>query len=140
MTRPKPSKAPCGTCPYRTGVPSGVWEASEYQKLLAYDGETWEQAMKGATALFYCHQNDGHLCAGWVGCHDTGHLLAMRLHDVHPNCFTYESPVQLFKSGAEAAAHGLRDVANPGPEAEEAMRKLLHKRELEGNRAKPRET
>ncbi|MCP3426923.1 hypothetical protein NBM05_13125 [Rothia sp. AR01] len=32
-----------------------VWDASEYEKLPAYDRETIEQP----TALFYCHQQDG---------------------------------------------------------------------------------
>lgn len=124
---PRPSKAPCGTCPYRQDVPAGIWSADEYVTLPPYDGETWEQAANGGHALFYCHQNDGKLCAGWVGCHDTQHLLAMRLHRVHPSTYDYESPVPLFDSGAAAAAHGLSGVADPGPEAQAAIRKLLRK-------------
>ena len=124
---PKPSPAPCGSCPYRRDVPAGLWEAAEYEKLPAYDGETGDQLMKGAFGLFFCHQNDGHLCAGWVGCHDPVELLAMRLHPVDPSCFGYESPVPLFGSGAEAAAHGLSGVDDLSPEACHAIAKLIAK-------------
>lgn len=121
---PRPSKAPCGTCPYRTDVPSGIWDWSEYVKLTKYDGETIEQLLKGGTSLFFCHQNDGHLCAGWAGCHDTDELLALRMNEVHPDTFGYVSPVPLFGSGAEAAAHGLMDIENPSPAAQAAITKL----------------
>jgi len=121
---PRPSGAPCGTCPYRRDVPSGIWDASEYQKLPRYDGETMDQFMAGGTGLFFCHQNDGHLCAGWVGCHDTYHLVAMRLHQVHPDTYTYQSPVPLFSSGAEAAHHGLAGIENPDDSARAAIDKL----------------
>jgi hypothetical protein len=124
MTAPAPGKAPCGTCPYRRGVPSGVWHPSEYAKLPEYDGETFEQP----PALFFCHQQDGKLCAGWVGCHDTRHLLALRFHRVAPETFDYVSPVPLFASGAEAAAHGLARVEAPDSRARLAMQKLLRKR------------
>lgn len=124
---PRPSRAPCGTCPYRQDVPAGVWDASEYAKLPRYDGSTMDQFLAGGVGLFFCHQNDGHLCAGWVGCHDTDHLAAMRLHQVHPDTFTYESPVPLFSSGAEAAAHGLSGVENPDARALAAIDKLAGK-------------
>lgn len=120
---PRPSRAPCGSCPYRRDVPAGVWDASEYAKLPAYDGETWEQPL----ALFFCHQNDGHLCAGWAACHDTDHLLALRVHRVHPDTFGYESPIPLFASGAEAAEHGLSGVAAPDERALATISKLERK-------------
>lgn len=121
---PRPSKAPCGTCPYRLDVPSGIWDASEYEKLPRYDGETVEQLRAGGTALFFCHQNDGHLCAGWVGCHDMGEAFALRLNPVHPDTFDYVSPVPLFSSGAEAAAHGLSGIDRPDGRARAAIAKL----------------
>lgn len=121
---PGPSKAPCGTCPYRKDVPAGVWAAEEYEKLPGYDGDVLDQLLAGATGLFMCHQNDGHLCAGWVGCHDMYHSLAVRLQSVAPETFDYVSPVPLFASGAEAAAHGLSGVPNPDERAKAAMRKL----------------
>ena len=121
---PRPSKAPCGSCPYRRDVPSGVWHPSEYAKLPLYDGETWEQS----PALFFCHQNDGHLCAGWAGCHDTDHLMALRINRVHSSTFGYKSPVQLFASGAEAAAHGLARIEDPDEAAQATIRKLERRR------------
>lgn len=120
MSAPRPSAAPCGSCPYRRDVPAGIWDASEYAKLTLYDGETPEQS----PALFFCHQNDGHLCAGWVGCHDVDHLLALRLHRVHPSTFTYVSPVPLFASGEEAALHGLAGVDEPDERALAMIAKL----------------
>lgn len=121
----KPSAAPCGTCPYRRDVPAGVWDASEYEKLPAYDNETWAQPL----VLFFCHQNDGHLCGGWVGCHDTDNLLSLRLHRVHPDTFAYESSVPLFASGADAARHGLSGVDSPDGRAVAAINKLERRRE-----------
>jgi len=127
-TPPGPGKAPCGTCPYRRDVPAGVWDASEYEKLPAYDGETWEQAMKGAIGLFYCHQQDGNLCAGWVGCHDMDQMLALRISRVDPSTFDYVSPVPLFASGQEACDHGMSGVLDPGKDALLAIKKLRTKR------------
>lgn len=124
---PRASGAPCGTCPYRRDVPAGIWSAEEYAKLPRYDGDTGEQFMKGGTGLFFCHQNDGKLCAGWVGCHDTRHLAALRLARVDPSVFDYESPVPLFESGTAAARHGLSGVNNPGPAARAAIAKLERK-------------
>lgn len=124
---PKPSAAPCGTCPYRQDVPAGIWAEHEYEKLPGYDGEIMDQLEAGATGLFYCHQNDGHLCAGWVGCHDMGNTLATRLKDVDPSTFDYESPIPLFSSGAEACAHGLSGVDEPDGDAIVAIAKLMAK-------------
>jgi hypothetical protein len=129
MSKPGPAKTPCASCPYRRDVPAGVWAEHEYLKLPAYDGETGEQALKGAVGLFYCHQRTGNLCAGWVGCHDMEDNLAVRFAErggdgVDPSTYTYESPVPLFSSGAEAAAHGLSGIENPGPDARRLVAKL----------------
>lgn len=124
---PRPSAAPCGTCPYRRDVPAGLWDASEYAKLPRYDGSTMDQLLAGGTGLFFCHQNDGHLCAGWVGCHDMAHAVALRLAPVAPETYDYRSPVPLFGSGAEAAAHGMSGIDDPGPEARAAIAKLERK-------------
>ena len=118
----KPPKVPCGSCPYRRDVPSGIWEEHEYEKLLAYDGDTIDQVEKGAFGLFMCHQNDGCLCGGWLLAHDRRHLLALRFNTVHPSAFSYAPNVEVFKSGAEAAAHGLRDYEAPSKEALRKMR------------------
>jgi hypothetical protein len=104
---PKPSKAPCGTCPYRRDVPPGVWSAEEYAKLPRYDGETGDQIMQGGTGLFFCHQNDGKLCAGWVGCHDTRHLAALRFTRVDPSVFDYA--VRIWPRGRAARPVGCEE-------------------------------
>ena len=52
-TRP-PAPRPCDSCPYRQDVPSGIWAASEYAKLPAYDAPTCAQSAR----LFLCHQHD----------------------------------------------------------------------------------
>lgn len=126
---PKPSKTPCGTCPYRQDVPSGIWHEEEYLKLPSYDKPLEEQAAEGNTALFYCHQKDGHLCAGWVGCHDMEETLAARCREVDPSVFSYESPIPLFASGQEACDHGMAEIENPSFEARVAIDKLMTKRE-----------
>jgi hypothetical protein len=126
MTAPR--ARPCSSCPYRRDVPSGLWDAAEYARLRRYDGDTGEQAAAGAFGLFHCHQQPRHLCAGWVGCHDMHHNLAVRIHAAGLDLgavIGYESPVPLFASGAEAAAHGERDIANPGPAARRKIRQLI---------------
>lgn len=101
--------SPCPSCPYRRDVPSGIWAPSEYAKLPLYDLSTEEQAEVGAFAPFYCHATPDFLCAGWAGCHDMAENLAMRLHHrtIDPAVYDYVSPVPLFSSGAQAAAHGI---------------------------------
>jgi len=123
------AKAPCRSCPYRKDVPSGVWAANEYDKLPDYDGQIIHQALKGATALFFCHQNDGQLCAGWVGCH-AANSLALRLHHhkIAPSVFEYESPVPLFASGTAACKHGKREIRKPGSSARGVIERLIRKR------------
>lgn len=127
-----PASRPCGSCPYRRDVPSGVWEPVEYAKLPAYDRPTGEQP----AAMFLCHQQDGRVCAGWAGCHDMDQALAMRLAGINGDMIPdewnatldYESPVPLFASGAEAAAHGLRDVTRPDEKACRTIDRLTRKR------------
>lgn len=126
-----PRRRPCSSCPYRRDAPSGLWARNEYERLLRYDGTTGEQAEQGAFGPFLCHHDDGHLCAGWVGCHDMYESLAIRLAQVNglvldlDAIFAYRSPVPLFASGREAAEHGLRDLDAPNPETQRRMRALL---------------
>lgn len=125
MGKPTAPKQPCGSCPYRRDVPSGIWEAAEYNKLPGYDGETWEQS----PALFMCHQHDGKLCAGWLACHGAYELLALRINaPVDPAVYSYSSPVPVFNSGAEARAHGLRDIESVGVQAARMIDGLVRKR------------
>lgn len=131
-----PASHPCGSCPYRRDVPSGLWHREEYTKLPRYDAETFAQP----TGIFLCHQADGRVCAGWAGCHDTYELLALRLAqnvwgmtdaDLQAT-LDYESPVPLFASGAEAAEHGMAEVDDPGPAARRAIDRLAAKLDRRG--------
>lgn len=124
---------PCATCPYRRGVPSGIWAPEEYAKLPRYDGDVPEQVVAGATRVFYCHQQDGHVCVGWLGHREPTDLLAVRMAlargDLDPSCVDYATTVPLFPTGRDAAAHGLLHVDHPDERAHQAMLKLLRGRE-----------
>jgi hypothetical protein len=122
------AKRPCKSCPYRKDVPSGVWAPHEYDKLPAYDGLT---ALQDPRA-FQCHLGNEKVCAGWLACHGTdgpNALLAMRLvgffSRVDPKLFNYRTDVELFASGAEARAHGLRDIEQPDEAAQKTVAKLI---------------
>lgn len=127
-----PAKAPCISCPYRRDVPSGVWSASEYEKLPPYDLDTPNQPM----AAFFCHQQDGRICAGWVGCHDAGSLLSLRIAPLTGTmtrneveaCYDYVSPVPLFGSGVEAAEHGMAEIDAPSERAMRVVEKIVDRR------------
>ena len=118
---PKPPKVPCASCPYRRDVPSGVWDVDEYVKLPNYDGEIVEQAMVGAGGLFMCHQKDGCLCGGWLKTHGVDNLLALRINAVDDSVWDYDPPTPVFRSGAEAAHHGLQDIETPSDKAHRVM-------------------
>lgn len=120
----KAPKVPCGSCPYRRDVPSGIWHKSEYDKLPQYDGPTWGQS----PAAFLCHQKDGNLCGGWLACHGAGELLALRFPGAcDPSAFEYVTTVPVFASGAEARAHGLHDIKAPGVKAHKMMAGIVRK-------------
>lgn len=127
-----PAARPCGTCPYRRDVPSGVWHPSEYAKLPDYDQPTGDQPL----GVFMCHQQDGRVCAGWAGCHDMTHTLAVRVGaaaghlttDTVNTLLDYTTPTPLFTSGTEAAEHGLADVNSPDHGARRAIDTLTRKR------------
>jgi hypothetical protein len=127
-----PAPHPCASCPYRRDVPSGVWVPDEYLKLPPYDEDTPYQP----PSAFFCHQQNGRLCSGWVGCHDMTSSLGLRMAasvgaltaDEVDAALDYECAVPLFESGAEAAAHGLRDVPDPSPEAQRVIAKVEARR------------
>lgn len=126
-----PAPRPCLSCPYRRDVPSGLWDPSEYEKLPGYDGPIGEQS----PGAFYCHQQDGKLCAGWVACHDMNESLALRLsasiqdwpRDEVEAVLDYETDVPTFASGREAALHGLKGVENPSPKACKLIDKITRR-------------
>ncbi|MER7617387.1 DUF6283 family protein [Nonomuraea wenchangensis] len=69
-----PAEGPCGTCPYRRDVLSGLWAREEYDKLRGYDRPTFAQPV----TLWLCHQHGRssprrRVCAGWAGYHDGIH-------------------------------------------------------------------
>lgn len=127
-----PAPRPCASCPYRRDVPSGVWHPDEYAKLAHYDETTWSQP----TAVFLCHQVNGRACAGWAGCHDMTHSLALRLAisggDISPDdgdeIHNYTTDVELFTTGREAAEHGMRDVEHPTSDAVRTLGKIKRRR------------
>lgn len=130
-----PASRPCGSCPYRKDTPSGVWSAAEYDKLPAFDLQPMHLQPPMA---FYCHRNDGRLCAGWVGCHNMEESLGLRIaasvgmldrEDVE-DARNYVSPVPLWESGTAAAEHGKREVEHPSEEAVAVVDKL--KRRVKG--------
>jgi len=131
-TAREPAKNPCGSCPYRQDVPSGVWAPEEYAKLIGYDRPTGEQPM----GVFYCHQQDGRICAGWAGCHDMDNNLGLRIaaafghisQEVLVATLTYTTKVRLFATGLLAAEHGLAAVDEPDERAKKVVSKIERKR------------
>lgn len=123
---------PCHSCPYRRDVPSGVWATEEYDKLLPYDGETYEQP----PGPFLCHDGNAKndLCRGWAECHGR-ELLSLRLavatHQMDGDEYAKlgDCDVPLFDSAAEAAEHGRREIDAPGPEAGKRIAILTSKHE-----------
>lgn len=123
-----PARNPCGSCPYRRDVPSGVWAEEEYAKLPLFDGETFEQP----PSVFLCHQQNGRLCAGWVGCHDMEQSFGLRMAsmtgqaspEVINAALDYETSTPLFASGSEAAEHGRARIENPDLQAMRTVQKV----------------
>lgn len=118
-------------------MPSGIWAPEEYVKLPAYDRPTMEQPMQ----VFLCHQHDrdsdaSRVCAGWAECHDGDELLALRFAPLLGSMTgetvqatrDYVSPVPLFRSGTEAARHGLAEIEQPSLQAAVAMTKISRRR------------
>lgn len=130
MIRP-PAINPCGSCPYRRDVPSGVWSEEEYAKLPPYDAPTFEQPPQ----VFMCHQQDGRMCAGWTACHDMAESMAFRIATLNDSLsdedieavLDYTTSVPIFGSGAEAAAHGRAELYAPGKDARRVIDNLKRK-------------
>jgi hypothetical protein len=115
-------KAACLACPYRKDVASGVWAQEEYDKLPAYDNPTAEQPFEA----FACHAQPESFCHGWAVCHSNrGHeyeLIALRFRDAGP---IPKPSVPLFRSGTEAALHGMALIAKPNKKAKDTVERLL---------------
>ncbi len=125
----------CEACPYRKDVPSGVWSANEYAKLVDYDKPIVEQP----AAPFACHASPDRLCHGWACCHGGSENGSLALLFIGRPELPKPS-AELFASGTEAALHGIRDVANPKAAARRMMAKLLgkYKRLREQKDSKPK--
>lgn len=127
-----PLVTPCGSCPYRKDVPSAIWDASEYQKLPSYDLDTMRQPL----SVFLCHQQNETICAGWCGTHDMANNLGIRFaltrgqvdEATADACFDYSTDTPLFKSGADAYRHGMRDIAKPSSKAIAKQTLIINKR------------
>jgi hypothetical protein len=126
-----PTKNPCGSCPYRQDAPSGLWHISHYMMLPLFDLESVGQPAN----VFGCHQNNGHLCSGWVATHDMEESISMRIavqagiitEETLDACLDYETSVPLFESGAEACLHGIRDYENPSKRTKKMADKMTKK-------------
>lgn len=134
-----PAKRPCASCPYRRDVPPGLWDPEEYAKLVPYDADTGQQP----PSVFMCHQQDGAMCAGWVGCHGGENLLGIRLwlafhpsvtEDVVASVYDYRTDVPLHPSGQAASDHGLARVDDPDERAQAAILRLQIKKRLRETR------
>lgn len=117
---------PCRFCPYRRDVPSGVWNRSDYLKLLDYDKPTGEQPF----APFGCHEVPKLFCTGWAQCHGW-ELISLRIADFFHGPFTIP-PIKtpLFKSGHEAAEHGLKQTGLKAKRAILYILKLRRRKQL----------
>lgn len=122
-------RAPCSTCPYRLDTPPGVWAAEEYEKLRAYDKETWEQPM----ALFMCHSGDAtsKLCRGWIDCHGY-ELMGLRICVIEgraPETILEDTAgVPVYETGNAAAAAGIAGIEAASPESIASAERLVRKR------------
>lgn len=133
----EPAKNPCGSCPYRRDVPSGIWAEEEYDKLPRYDLPMVEQPQ----GVFACHQFESgadsqRICAGWAGVHDMDDNLALRLwgafekltEDVIEKTRNYTTDVPLFETGEEARQHGIAEIENPSAKAKAKVQRIINKR------------
>lgn len=114
---------PCLTCPYRLDVPSGVWSASEYEKLRGYGANV-------TFNLFLCHQTIAGgvelACKGWLLVESESVAVrvacSLGLLD-YPACFAPCS-AGLHSSGAAAADYGQKQLKRPGRRALRVIEKL----------------
>jgi len=117
---------PCESCPYRKDAPPGLWHESEYRKLIEYDKPTGEQPPKA----FFCHTTPDFLCIGWSVVHGRNakrgyESLALRFLLLNQNFLVIHHPkTPLFKSGQEAAEHGMSAMKRPPRKTLEAAEKI----------------
>lgn len=126
---------PCGSCPYATKTPPGVWAREEYEKLLDYSGEVSPDSIP-CLHMFLCHQTHAlgqeTLCRGWLTVERESLavrvLLIRKLVTVEQVFANVITP--LYASGEEAARAGIAGVLHPGEAACRLMKQLERKLKL----------
>lgn len=119
---------PCESCPYRRDVPSGVWAAEEYEKLIGYDED-----VQSEFSTFHCHQENATgidtVCRGWltVARESVGARLAVLDGRVTDEQRYAEPLVPLWPTGRAAAEHGLDEIKRPSERALAMMAKLTRR-------------
>jgi hypothetical protein len=125
---------PCATCPYARSTPPGVWDASEYAKLVRYDADPCIRPP------FMCHETQGlperGVCKGWLVVHreSVAVRLAVFRGQLGPEDVPLAGSPALYSSGTEAATAGMRGVARPSRTAREAILKINARRSRKKNR------
>lgn len=121
--------SPCSSCPYRKDIPTGVWHASEYEKLRLYDDTAQNQAF----IPFHCHQEPEigkpTLCRGWLSVHCESaavRILGMQGNVTEEQVYA-EVKEPLYKSGNEAADAGLKGIKRPSKKARKIVERLIKK-------------
>jgi len=73
-----------------------------------------------------CHSESSKLCRGWlsVQCESVAVRLLIMNSEVTTDEVFANPPVPLFKSGAQAAKHGLRDINRPKERARKKINAL----------------
>lgn len=101
-----PAKNPCGSCPYRRDVPSGIWSEEEYDKLPQYDLPTGDQPPN----VFLCHQQNGRLrshllqAEGEPEAHAFFHVVAGRPPGAHASRAPLRASFRVSRVGASTFA------------------------------------
>lgn len=122
---------PCSTCPYRRDTPPGIWHPDEYERLADFDDVDADGVLP--TSTFRCHQQTATgvptACRGWLTVHadSVAVRVAVVTGQVTIDQVRAPVPVDLYASGAEARDAGLAGVADPSPEALQAIASLVVK-------------
>lgn len=122
-------RRPCSSCPYVRSTPAGVWHVDEYAKLPTYD----DSAAEPALGVFLCHQSNAHgrstVCRGWLSVHADS--IAVRLALLNGSITVKQRDaavdVELYDTGADAAAAGAAGIENPSPAARRLIDRLIDK-------------
>lgn len=124
MTKLNQRSKPCETCPYLRSTPLGIWDKSEYLRLLQFDEPTYKQS----SSTFRCHNDSNCLCQGWLDCHDATQLLSIRIASIQQRLapdFNFErSGADVYSSAKELVYANMRACGDPGDRAKRCIKKL----------------